>query len=71
MHGGLAATSARLHCERTRRRSTDRTYKLHFPALTLPFGNATFDQLSWLGVTAPADADGCFYLDSLKLQISE
>jgi hypothetical protein len=39
--------------------------------LTLPFGNAAFSQLAWLGVTAPADADGCFYLDGLKLTIDD
>ncbi len=38
---------------------------------TLPFAHATFDQLSWLGITAPADADGCFYLDSLTLTVRE
>ena len=39
--------------------------------LTLPFGSATFADINWLGFTAPADADGCFYLDSLKFQIAE
>ncbi len=39
--------------------------------ITLPFGKPTFDQLSWLGITTPDNADGCFYLDALKLAISE
>lgn len=37
--------------------------------LTIPFGKATFDQLGWLGIIAPADQDGCFYLDGLALAI--
>ncbi len=39
--------------------------------LSLPFGSPTFTDISWLGVTTPADADGCFYLDALKLQIAD
>jgi hypothetical protein len=39
--------------------------------LTLPFGSATFTEISWLGVTAPADADGCFYMDGMSLRITE
>jgi hypothetical protein len=39
--------------------------------LTLPFGNDTFADVSWLGITAPADADGCFYLDSLSLALRD
>jgi hypothetical protein len=39
--------------------------------LTLPFGSDSFTELSWLGVTAPADADGCFYLDNLSFRIAE
>jgi hypothetical protein len=38
---------------------------------TRPFASATFDQIGWLGITAPADADGCFYLDDLTLTISD
>ncbi len=39
--------------------------------LTLPFGSAAFADVNWLGITAPADADGCFYLDALSLRIAE
>lgn len=39
--------------------------------LTLPFGKASFTEVKWLGVTAPADADGCFYLDGLSLHIDK
>ena len=38
--------------------------------LTLPFGSAAFTDINWLGVTAPADMNGSFYLDALKLDIS-
>ena len=37
--------------------------------LTLPFGSAAFAQLGWLGVTAPGNSDGCFYLDGLALTV--
>ena len=37
--------------------------------LTLPFGSTAFADISWLGFTAPADADGAFYLDDLKLRV--
>jgi hypothetical protein len=39
--------------------------------LTLPFASATFDRVDWFGITAPADADGCFYLDDLSLTIRD
>ncbi len=39
--------------------------------LELPYASASFTQLGWLGVTAPADADGCFYLDAVKLAVGE
>ncbi|MDR2850186.1 MAG: right-handed parallel beta-helix repeat-containing protein [Verrucomicrobiota bacterium] len=41
------------------------------PRIALPYASASFTQLSWLGITAPADIDGCFYLDALKLAIEE
>ena len=37
--------------------------------LTLPFGSEAFTDITWLGFTAPADADGAFYLDALKLGV--
>ena len=37
--------------------------------VNVPFGKPTFNQLSWLGITAPGNADGCFYLDAIKLAI--
>ena len=49
---------------KTRRGSEEST-------LTLPFASAAFDQIAWLGITAPADADGCFYLDDLALTIRD
>ena len=57
------------------KRTGSYTLKIRGPnsdqTLTLPFGSATFADVGWLGVTTPADADGCFYLDALKLQIAE
>ncbi len=38
---------------------------------TLPFGRSTFDEIKWLGIITPDDADGTVYLDDLKLQISD
>ncbi len=37
----------------------------------LPFGRATFNEITWLGIVAPDDADGVCYLDNLALQITE
>jgi hypothetical protein len=37
----------------------------------LPFGAPSFDQIAWLGITAPDDADGVFYLDDLKLEVDD
>ena len=37
--------------------------------ITLPFGGTAFDQVGWLGITAPDNSDGCFYLDDIKFAI--
>jgi hypothetical protein len=37
----------------------------------LPFGKPTFDEITWLGITLPDDADGTVYLDDLALQIAD
>ena len=39
--------------------------------ISLPFGNDSFSDISWLGFTAPADADGAFYLDAVKLVVAD
>jgi hypothetical protein len=39
--------------------------------MTLPFGRDSFTEVGWLGITAPADADGCFYLDNLSFRIAD
>lgn len=39
--------------------------------LTLPFGSAAFADLTWLGITLPADSNGTVYLDALKLDIAQ
>jgi hypothetical protein len=39
--------------------------------LDLPYASPSFAQLGWIGITAPADADGCFYLDAVKLAVTE
>lgn len=38
---------------------------------TLPFGSPTFNEIKWLGITAPGSADGTFYLDDLQLKVDE
>lgn len=38
---------------------------------TLPFGNPTFNEIAWIGITTPDNADGVVYLDDLKLQIAD
>ncbi|OQA31095.1 MAG: hypothetical protein BWY57_02511 [Betaproteobacteria bacterium ADurb.Bin341] len=38
---------------------------------TFPFSSPDFTQLAWLGVTAPSDTDGRFYLDALTLDIRD
>ena len=40
------------------------------PIFELPYASAAFDQLNWLGFST-SDADGCFYLDALKLTVEE
>ncbi len=39
--------------------------------LTCPFGGTAFDQIGWLGIIAPDNSDGCFYLDDVKLTIND
>ena len=36
---------------------------------TLPFKNETFDQVTWIGIVANADADGCFYVDAIQFKL--
>jgi len=38
---------------------------------TLAFGQPTFNEIAWLGIATPDDADGIAYLDDLKLQIDD
>ena len=38
---------------------------------TLPFSNPAFNDIGWIGITTPDDADGVAYLDDLKLQIGK
>ncbi len=38
-------------------------------SFTLPFKNETFDQITWIGIVANADADGCFYLDAIQFKL--
>ncbi|MDX9867275.1 MAG: right-handed parallel beta-helix repeat-containing protein [Kiritimatiellia bacterium] len=39
--------------------------------LSLPFGKKTFEQVGWLGVILPDNADGCLYLDAIALTVDE
>lgn len=38
---------------------------------TLPFGRPTFNEITWLGIVAPDDADGTCYLDDLSLEVAD
>lgn len=38
--------------------------------MRIPFKDAAFSDITWLGVSACDDADGVFYLDNMALQIS-
>ena len=37
---------------------------------TLPFGSPSFNEITWIGITTPDDADGTCYLDDLKLHVA-
>ena len=39
--------------------------------ISLPFGDPSFREIAWLGITAPDDADGIIFLDDLKLTIAD
>lgn len=38
---------------------------------TLPFGRASFNEITWLGIVTPDDADGTCYLDDLSLHVAD